>query len=715
VAEWDKETIIARIRGEAQQQGVDPNLALAVATQESSLWPNATGDNGKSLGLFQLQPAAAIDVGVNPQFRHEPGVNIYGGVKYLGQKLQQSKGNVEEALRRYNGGGDPNYVQNVMRFFKPGVAEAAERPQTGTYTDADVQNALKALSGAPMPQEPSQGTYTDADVQNALKALGGTQAPAPVSQATPATQTPPGASQGPATPSPDVSSPEEAAAAIARLRAQQAPPEPGAITDPAALLAGGAAPGGAPQPVTDPLARLAGGQPGPSREQQIMDLARARQRRGEAQAVPLPPGVPTVEQETLEEGITKPSTMIPLLLPGAGARAGMRLVPEAWRWVGRVGGEAATQTAAELGGRAIETGQAPSFKDIATTTAWNLAPQAGEELLRAVPRTVLRSGQGARTILSDVAAQESKGLGRRVFHPEDEQVLSKMFEDVKASGVKLDIDPVTDLMASLTPTQRQVLLRDVKAISSPLATVLQRTGQPGAPRLTGWDIGDLQTLRSELIKRGHAVRTPERQDLINEMRMAVDEAIGNGMAVGSTAAGGNPEILKAAQAGWRRLKQSDDLQALVTKHTNYSPNLQYQDLNLAALKKSLDGTNPLGRKVAGSLGAAETKALQQELTTLAKRYPFVKVPNTIMNISARGGLPAAGYLAITGNLPGAAVAASSAVMAGALQSPKAMAIFRSAIVNGKGRLSTNDIAAIVNAVRQVSDVEEPVAPSAGPR
>jgi len=159
-------------------------------------------------------------------------------------------------------------------------------------------------------------------------------------------------------------------------------------------------------------------------------------------------------QETLEEGITKPSTMIPLLLPGAGARAGMRLVPEAWRWVGRVGGEAATQTAAELGGRAIETGQAPSFKDIATTTAWNLAPQAGEELLRAVPRTVLRSGQGARTILSDVAAQESKGLGRRVFHPEDEQVLSKMFEDVKASGVKLDIDPVTDLMASLTPTQR---------------------------------------------------------------------------------------------------------------------------------------------------------------------------------------------------------------------------------------------------------------------
>ena len=119
MAEWTKDQIIARIRGEADRQDVDPDLAVAVATQESDPNPNARGDNGNSLGLFQLQPAAAIDVGVNPKFRHEPDVNIYGGVRYIKQKLTQSKGNVDEALRRYNGGGDPNYVQNVRRFLSP--------------------------------------------------------------------------------------------------------------------------------------------------------------------------------------------------------------------------------------------------------------------------------------------------------------------------------------------------------------------------------------------------------------------------------------------------------------------------------------------------------------------------------------------------------------------------------------------------------------------
>ena len=156
------------------------------------------------------------------------------------------------------------------------------------------------------------------------------------------------------------------------------------------------------QPVTDPAALLAVGRRAPG-------LARRRSlaTRGETSS--------DAYRGTVEESITAPSTMIPLLMPGAGAKAGMRLVPEAWRWVGRIAGEAATQTAAELGGRSIETGKAPSFKDIATTTAFNLAPQAGEELLRAVPRAVLRSGAGARTIISDVAAQESKGLGPRVF------------------------------------------------------------------------------------------------------------------------------------------------------------------------------------------------------------------------------------------------------------------------------------------------------------
>jgi hypothetical protein len=346
VAEWTKEQIIARIRGEAQQQGVDPDLAVSIATQESYLNPNAKGDNGKSLGLFQLQPAAAIDVGVNPQFRHEPGVNIYGGVRYIKQKLQQSKGNVEEALRRYNGGGDPNYVQNVLRFFKPGVAEAAERPHAGSYTDTDVQHALKALQ---RPQEPAGGTYTNEDVQNALKALSGTQTstdapapptarstpeqdaayrasrgqqePAPVSQTTPPPSTPPGGSQGPLTP-------ESAWTPGMRFQAlpsiQQLPPaerlqrtEAFARLTPALQeeflrseepTVGGLAMGGGPvrqaPPVTDPAALLAVG-------------GRATQR----PPVPSPgaTGPPPNLDVELQEQLTPAQEGLSLLLGGAAA------------------------------------------------------------------------------------------------------------------------------------------------------------------------------------------------------------------------------------------------------------------------------------------------------------------------------------------------------------------------------------------------------------
>ena len=122
------------IRAEAIRQDVDPDLAVAVATQESYLNPNAVGDGGKSIGYFQLQKGAATDAKIDPNRRHEPALNIQGGVTYLKQKLAQSKGNVDEALKLYNGGGDPNYVANVRRFLPGGqgggTAGTAQAPAT---------------------------------------------------------------------------------------------------------------------------------------------------------------------------------------------------------------------------------------------------------------------------------------------------------------------------------------------------------------------------------------------------------------------------------------------------------------------------------------------------------------------------------------------------------------------------------------------------------
>jgi Transglycosylase SLT domain len=211
--DWSKEQILARIDEVADKYQVPRTVARAVALQESYLNPNAVGDNGKSLGLFQLQRAAAIDAGISPELRHEPGLNIEGGVRFLRQKYDQSGGDWDKALLRYNGGGDPNYVANVRRhmgekeqpglltraarWLSPGSAEAAELPQ-----QAPVQKkwweTLPPETPDAQAQEAPQAPVAGKKWWETLPPETAPEAP----QAPPATattpQTPPGASVPPA-------------------------------------------------------------------------------------------------------------------------------------------------------------------------------------------------------------------------------------------------------------------------------------------------------------------------------------------------------------------------------------------------------------------------------------------------------------------------------------------------------------------------------------
>lgn len=132
----------AYIQEAAARYGVPPELIRMIAMQESGIGtnPNALRNGG---GVMQIIRSTWNELrpGVDPSMRLDPRENIMAGTDYV----RRLAGNVDltnvnnwaPILRRYNGGGDPNYVANVMRWANPAMAGAlADRAVTLQVTGA---------------------------------------------------------------------------------------------------------------------------------------------------------------------------------------------------------------------------------------------------------------------------------------------------------------------------------------------------------------------------------------------------------------------------------------------------------------------------------------------------------------------------------------------------------------------------------------------------
>ena len=111
-----KDEMKGMVQEAADRHQIDPALVHAMIEQESAWNPNAVSKKG-ALGLMQLMPGTAAELGVTDPF--DPGQNIDGGVRYLRTLLERFRGDLDKTLAAYNAGGGsvdraggvPNYPE----------------------------------------------------------------------------------------------------------------------------------------------------------------------------------------------------------------------------------------------------------------------------------------------------------------------------------------------------------------------------------------------------------------------------------------------------------------------------------------------------------------------------------------------------------------------------------------------------------------------------
>ena len=154
----DIQSMIVRI---AKEEGVDPALALSIAHVETggSFNPNAVGDNGNSLGLFQIHRPS------HPDYKGgtDPEANARYGIRLFKRLLDANNGSVNKAIWAYNAGqGNVNkgILPATTKNYLNMVAQLGPQyRQAGISDTAPVsqQNRTAIQSMAPSTQTQGQG------------------------------------------------------------------------------------------------------------------------------------------------------------------------------------------------------------------------------------------------------------------------------------------------------------------------------------------------------------------------------------------------------------------------------------------------------------------------------------------------------------------------------------------------------------------------------
>jgi len=109
---------LALVRYEAMRAGLDPHLVLAVVDVESRFRKYAVSKAG-ARGLMQVMPFWVKEIGEPAQNLFNERTNLRYGCTILRHYLDRERGNLSNALGRYNGSlGQKDYPNRVLKAWK---------------------------------------------------------------------------------------------------------------------------------------------------------------------------------------------------------------------------------------------------------------------------------------------------------------------------------------------------------------------------------------------------------------------------------------------------------------------------------------------------------------------------------------------------------------------------------------------------------------------
>jgi len=132
---------IKKIGAKAQEYGIDPDLALAIAWKESHFLNQINPESG-TIGIMQINPRNAKGLNLKVEDLHDVDTNIDAGMRILKENLDTFGGNERAALVAYN--ASPTTAKRYL--------ESKENPdslpaETKTYLE-DIHSVRPLVEGA---------------------------------------------------------------------------------------------------------------------------------------------------------------------------------------------------------------------------------------------------------------------------------------------------------------------------------------------------------------------------------------------------------------------------------------------------------------------------------------------------------------------------------------------------------------------------------------